>query len=58
MKKLNLKERILVVLIGGGIVIGSIAIPLLIMAYAKTWMIALGAILAFRCWIKEVTSCK
>lgn len=58
MKKLNLLERILVVLIGGGIVIGSIAIPLLIIAYAKTWMIALGAILAFICWYKEVTTCK
>lgn len=58
MKKLSLKERILVVLIGGGIVIGSIAIPLLIMAYAKTWMIVLGAVLAFRCWIKEVLQCK
>lgn len=58
MKKLSLKERILVVLIGGGIVIGSIAIPLLIMTYAKTWMIVLAGIIAFRCWIKEVSQCK
>lgn len=58
MKKLSLKERLLVILIGGGIVIGSIAIPLLIMAYAKTWMLALGAIIAFRFWIKEALRCK
>lgn len=58
MKRLSLLERILVVLIGSGILLGTIFLPVIIMAYAKTWMIVVGFIVAFIYWVKEVTSCE
>ena len=58
MKKLSFIERVLVVLIGGGISIGMYVIPLLIITKASNWLIAGMFIIAFRSWVKEVTQCK
>lgn len=40
------------------IMLWMVYIPILILAYAKTWMIVAGFIVALILWVKEVLECE